>query len=261
MVRTAVELHPDAVPSQFHAYLQKGHIYDSSCSPNAHVWYLDVGDGYFLKNAPKGALHRESTLTQFFHQKGLSCPVMEYAQLDSDWLLTKKIPGEDCIFHAYLEDPNRLCETTAHLLRMLHDTNSAGCPVPQRTQEYLAVAQKHYEAGNYDTSLFPDNWGYATPESAWEEICRNGKFLKNDTLLHGDYCLPNILLQDWRFSGFIDLDAGGVGDRHVDLFWGMWTLQFNLKTDRYCSRFLDAYGREDICEDTFRTIAAIEIFT
>ena len=87
-----------------------------------------------------------------------------------------------------------------------------------------------------------------------------GHRLKADTLLHGDYCLPNIMLDNWRFSGFIDLDAGGVGDRHVDLFWGMWSLQFNLKTDRFRERFLDAYGREVINEDMFRTVAAVEVF-
>jgi kanamycin kinase len=78
--------------------------------------------------------------------------------------------------------------------------------------------------------------------------------------LHGDYCLPNIILDDWQFSGFIDLDNSGVGDRHVDLFWATWTLFFNLKTDKYRERFIDAYGREKVDEDMLRAIAAIEVF-
>ena len=88
----------------------------------------------------------------------------------------------------------------------------------------------------------------------------NKDLLKNDTLIHGDYCLPNIMLDDWRFSGFIDLGNGGVGDKHIDLFWGAWTLNFNLKTDKYRNRFLDAYGRSDIEEEIFRVIAAAEVF-
>lgn len=86
------------------------------------------------------------------------------------------------------------------------------------------------------------------------------KYLKTDTLLHGDYCLPNIMLDDWRFSGFIDLGNGGVGDRHVDLFWGIWSLQFNLKTDRYRDRFLDVYGLEMVNEEMFPIISAFEVF-
>ena len=68
------------------------------------------------------------------------------------------------------------------------------------------------------------------------------------------------MLDDWRFSGFIDLGNGGVGDKHIDLFWGAWTLNFNLKTDKYRNRFLDAYGRSDIEEEIFRVIAAAEVF-
>ena len=93
-------------------------------------------------------------------------------------------------------------------------------------------------------------------------VCRGipGKIPDPATLLHGDYCLPNILLDNWQLSGFIDLDAGGIGDRHIDLFWGIWTLQFNLKTDRYRDRFLDAYGRDKVTEELLRVVSAAEVF-
>ena len=68
------------------------------------------------------------------------------------------------------------------------------------------------------------------------------------------------MLDDWNFSGFIDLGGAGVGDRHVDLFWGVWTLEFNLKTNRYRSRFIDAYGKSLVDEEKLKTIAAIEVF-
>jgi kanamycin kinase len=84
--------------------------------------------------------------------------------------------------------------------------------------------------------------------------------LKADTLIHGDYCLPNVLLDGWRFSGFIDLGNSGVADRHIDLFWGAWTLGFNLHTDAYRGRFFDAYGRDKVDEDLIRVVAAAEVF-
>ena len=255
-------IHPDlaAIPPAFHPLLREAAVFDSSCSPDARVYFLDTGSGFYLKTAPKGTLALEAALTRFFHEKGFSAEVLSYESLDADWLLTSRIPGEDCLLPRYLEDPLRLCDTTAQLLRMLHETDHTHCPVPHRTADYLAAARRNYARQHYDISLFPDNWGYASPEDAWAELERNGKYLHNDTLLHGDYCLPNILLQDWQFSGFIDLGAGGVGDRHVDLFWGIWSLFFNLKTDRYRDRFLDAYGRQDICVDAFATVAAAEVF-
>ena len=84
--------------------------------------------------------------------------------------------------------------------------------------------------------------------------------LKCDVLLHGDYCLPNVMLDDWTFAGFIDLGNGGVGDRHIDLFWGIWSLEFNLKTNQYRERFLDAYGRDRVDEHMLRVVAAAEVF-
>ena len=84
--------------------------------------------------------------------------------------------------------------------------------------------------------------------------------LKDDTLIHGDYCLPNIILNNWKFSGFIDLGNGGIGDKHVDIFWGLWTLYYNLKTFDFTERFMQAYGKDKIDFDTLRLIAAIATF-
>lgn len=260
MERKPVSLNRESIPHIFHSFLDGAFVFDSSCSRDARVYFLDKATGFYLKTAPKGSLQKEAVLTDFFFQKGLAAEVLAYESADTDWLLTRRIPGEDCIWQPYLKDPKRLCETTGTLLRMLHELPTEGCPVPDRTAEYLATARRNYEKKAYDIHLFPDNWGYASPEEAWQVVEQTGEYLKTDTLLHGDYCLPNIILDNWNFSGFIDLDNAGIGDRHVDLFWGTWTLQFNLKTDRYRDRFLDAYGRDRICPEVFDTVAAIEVF-
>ena len=260
MNRRLIQPEDAGIPDIFHAFSADAAVYDSSCSAAARVFFLDKGPGFYLKRAPKGSLQKEAALTRFFHRKGLGPEILAYESLEHDWLLTRRVPGEDCTFRMYLEDPEKLCDTLGTLLRQLHETDPSGCPVPDRTADYLATARRNYLAGAYDKQQFPDNWGYATAEEAWCVIEECGKYLHADTLLHGDYCLPNIMLDDWHLSGFIDLDGAGVGDRHVDLFWGIWSLQFNLKTDRYRDRFLDAYGREDIQEELFRVIGAIEVF-
>ena len=259
MKRVLIQPELSAFPEIFHPLLRNTLVYDSSCSSAARVYFLDRDGGLYLKTAPKGALEKEATMTRYFHSKGLGAEVLAYESLDADWLLTARIPGEDCTDPMYLSDPARLCDTTAQLLRMLHDLDAADCPVC-RTADYIATAQANYRGNRYDPSLFPDNWGYHTPEEAWKVVEENSKYLKSDTLLHGDYCLPNIMLDHWQFSGFIDLDAGGIGDRHIDLFWGVWSLQFNLKTHRYRDRFLDVYGRELVNEEMFPIISAFEVF-
>ena len=260
MKRTPVTIEPTLFPSVFSPLLTGTPVYDSSCSADAKVYFIDTDGGYYLKVAAKGTLENESKMTHYFYSKGLSAEVLAYEQNEQDWLLTRRIPGEDCLYAQYVADPKWLCDTTAELLRQLHETSHENCPIPHRTENYLETVSLNYHMGHYDASLFPDNWGYHSAEEAWNVVQSVGPYLKEDTLLHGDYCLPNILLDKGQFSGFIDLGCGGVGDRHIDLFWGVWSLQFNLKTDAYGERFLDAYGRDRIDPEILKSIGAFEVF-
>ena len=126
--------------------------------------------------------------------------------------------------------------------------------------EYKEYLEKNYDLKNYDHTLFPDNWGYRSPEEAWQVVLETIPYFTSDTLIHGDYCLPNVMFNGWEFSSFIDVGNGGVGDRHVDLFWGAWTLWFNLHTDEYRDRFFDAYGRDMIDNDVLKIIEIAETF-
>jgi kanamycin kinase len=199
-------------------------------------------------------------LTRYFYGKGLSANVLSYISSERDWPLTRKISGDDRAASKYLEQPERLCDTLAELLRTLHGADYTDCTVPNHTERYLANAERGFRANRFDRGLFPDNWGYSSAEEAHRIIETRGHLLQTDTLLHGDYCLPNIILDNWRFSGFIDLGNGGVGDRHIDLFWAMWTFVFNLKTDKYSERFIDAYGRANVDDERLRIVAAAEMF-
>ena len=260
MRRTKIQVLPVDLPDPFASLLEGATIYDSSCSPEARVYFVDRGGGFYLKVAAKGTLAREAQMTAYFHSLGLGTEVLGYESVERDFLLTAKMRGEDCTDKIYLNDPKRLCDMIAERLRLLHETIPIDCPVSNHTAEYIATVEENYRTGNYDKSQFPDSFGYRNAEDAIR-VFREGKpYLKNDTLLHGDYCLPNIMLDDWVFSGFIDLGNGGVGDRHVDLFWGAWTLRFNLKTNRYRERFLDAYGRDKVDEVMLDVIAAAEVF-
>ena len=58
--------------------------------------------------------------------------------------------------------------------------------------------------------------------------------------VHGDLCLPNIYVDDNNnFAGFIDLDNSGLGDKWYDYSWLLWSLEYNLKTDKYNKVLLD----------------------
>lgn len=330
------------LPPWLDAKLKKAPLFNSSCSPEAYTLFIDADDGFFLKRAAAGTLAREAVMTQFFYGIGLGAEMLVYhpgasetsagkaedimgaktrdaasSPKDSaeiyagafDWLLTRKIPGDDCTAQRYRDEPERLCDTLAETLAKLHATSPEGCPIPDHTKRYLDRAYGNFEQSAFDVSFYATDYlgaASATPHpnaeqseraksgaketppscastsvapacrfsirhnshagtmpdaaSLWNFICAHAHELESNTLLHGDYCLPNIILDDWRLSGFVDLDSSGVGDRHVDLFWTLWTLRFNLKTDAYRCRFIDAYGRDRVDEGRLRLVAAIECF-
>ena len=260
MKRTLVKPNLMEFPTPFRHLLENRNVYDSSCSREARVWFLDRDGGCFLKSAPKGSLAREAEMAAYFHSKGLTAPVLDYRSEEQDWLLTARVSGEDCTDAEYLAQPERLCELLGRTLRELHETSCTDCPVPDRMAEYFATVENNYRAHLFDPAFLPKSASQMTADEAYAFVMANKHRFQSDCLLHGDYCLPNVLLDDWRFSGFIDLGNGGVGDRHVDLFWGVWTLEYNLKTPQYGSRFLDAYGRDGVDEELLAVIGTAECF-
>ena len=260
MNRIKTKLNPELLPAKAAHILEGAALYDSSCSPEARVYYIDREGGLFLKTAAAETLRTEAAMTAFFHKLGLSAEVMLYCtERGKDWLITRRIPGEDCLDAGYLSDPKRLCETTATLLRALHETPAMDCPVPDRNKAYMDNVRQGFDGSRFEPELFAGLWEFSSFAEARETAEAGFSALKSEALLHGDYCLPNVILKDWRLSGFIDLGNGGIGDRHIDLLWGIWTLNYNLKTTKWTDRFLDAYGREAVESEKLRAVAAMEI--
>lgn len=261
------KIYQNQYPKQIADIFDDCKIYDSSSSAQAKVIFADKDNGYFVKKSRKGSLEKEYLMTNYFYKLGLSCNVLSYISDEFDYLVTPKILGNDCTYSKYLDNPTKLCDTIAQNLAMLHAIKPIDCPIQNHTETYLNTAYQRYKDKSFDKKHYLDIIPYKSEQhslkiadDAMSFIEKNKHLLKTDTLLHGDYCLPNIILDNWKFSSFIDLGNGGVGDKHVDIFWGIWTLFFNLKTDKYTNRFIDVYGKDKISTDTLRLIAAIEVF-
>lgn len=260
MKRTIVKYDISKFPEELHPLISGSRLFDSSSSPEARVIYIDRDNGYFLKISPKGSLEREVKMTEYFSRLNLSVAPLRYISSDKDYMLTERIRGEDCTHAAYLENPSRMAEIIAERLHLLHNTEACDCPVKERMGEYFSLAESNFKKGIFDSSFLPQKYEDLNSCKVWELVEQNKHIFSNDTLIHGDYCLPNIILDGWKFSGFIDLGNAGVGDKHVDLFWGAWTLDFNLKTEKYRDIFFDAYGRDEIDFEKLDLIAAVECF-
>ena len=76
MNRTRTEMDPGLFPDEIRPYLLNADVYDSSCSEEARVWYIDREGGLFLKRYAAGKLKDESVMTAYYHSLGLSAEVL-----------------------------------------------------------------------------------------------------------------------------------------------------------------------------------------
>ncbi len=255
-IKPDIEGYPEVVIN----YMKDAELYDSSCSPQAKVIFIDRDGGYFLKESAAETLKTEAQMTAYMHTLKLSEEVLYYDTFyGKDYLLSRRVQGEDCTHQDYLSEPERLCDTMALQLRKLHEMDGKGCPVQDRIRTYTEAVKRGFDGKNFEPDLFKEIWQFDSFEETRRTAEEGMPLLKKEVLIHGDYCLPNIILNNWEFSGYIDLDCGGIGDRHIDVLWGIWTLNYNLGTTRYTERFIDGYGRDLIEPEKLRMIAAMEM--
>ncbi|WP_145040427.1 aminoglycoside 3'-phosphotransferase [Paenibacillus sp. Y412MC10] len=230
------------LPVSLQPYFQTAVVYDSSSSKQAKTLYIEgASQPMFLKITKRDELQREGVMTDYLHGKGLAPKVLAYEQQgENDYLLTAALKGDDGVSGGHLKDPNRLAAVFGESLRYLHSVSAADCPYPNRTAELV----QEYQEGimNKSGDIVGLQGGRDQALSCLETLQGTAE---HDVLLHGDYCLPNLIMRDFQLEGYIDLGNGGFGDLHYDLYWGIWTLRYNLGSDDYRDVFLDHYGRTD----------------
>lgn len=126
----------DEYPIELYPYLDGAKLYDSNCSPNTKVIFIDKDGGYFLKIGCIADLDREYEMTRYFHSHELASNVIAYHfDIGHSYLLTPKISGDDCTTAKYIEQPKRLAELLGEQLRFLHSLEYSDCPVLNHTKK------------------------------------------------------------------------------------------------------------------------------
>lgn len=248
-------------PDEINAFIGNAKLYSSDGCSGANTVFIDKDNGYFIKTAKKDSLEKEQTMYHYFSRKGLSPEVITYINTDKDYLVTRKCIGDDGTEQKYLLNPHKLSTVYGEVLRMLHEVDFFDCPYQNNNDQLLSGIVRNYKKGTKLKNCVTEYIGVDDADDMYHIICQKKHLLKNDVLTHGDYCLPNIILDDFKLSGFIDLGSSGVGDRHYDLFSGLWTLNYNLKTNDYADVFLDAYGRNMIDFERLKLCGYINALT
>ena len=131
----------------------------------------------------------------------------------------------------YLEHPQMLLEALASGLKMLWEVDVTDCPVVRDVDAVLKEARERVEKDLVDVedaepTTFGDG-GFENPEQLLEWL-ENHRPAFEPVLSHGDYCLPNVFLENGQIKGFIDLGRAGVGDKWNDIALCYRSLKHNF---------------------------------
>ena len=197
----------------------------------------------YLKITSDGYLQNEPEMSAFLATHDLAPKVIAFCRKgENGWLLTEAVRGTNAL-DLIQNNPGETLFTYGKTLRKLHDLPIKDCPCENRAEAMLKRAAGKFFEGKAEAALL-EYCNVKTPSDAYSEMLLLSKHTGKPSVIHGDACLPNLMIGENKDSAkFIDCGNGGIGDRNYDLFWAIWSIHFNLKTDRYDKDFWRGYGK------------------
>ena len=187
-------------------------------------------------------LSREVEVMSWLHGKLPVPEVIYYLENgDTDYLLMSAISGLNAVDIKGKVYNAELVRLLAQGLRMVHSVPVDDCPFDWSLDKSIKMAEynlKHYLVDEED---FDEQRRGMTAAALMDELHRHRPPDEDLVFTHGDYCLPNIIIDKGRVSGFIDLSKAGISDRYQDIALALRSIEYNLGPgfDRI---FLNEYG-------------------
>ena len=178
-------------------------------------------------------------------------PVPRVVETGSDasteWLMMTALPGSDGTDPEHRRDVDALGRVLGAGLRTFHDSVPVdGCPFDARTETDVQRARARVEAGRVDPSDFEVVYqGLSASELHGLLVASIPPDTDDLVVLHGDYCVPNVILERGAITGHVDVGRAGVGDRHRDLGIACRSIAHNFGGGSV-GPFVEAYGFEPL---------------
>lgn len=215
----------------------------------ARVFRLEAEnkDSLYLKIAPRAAfpysLRQEKTKLEWLENR-LPAPEVLWFGNDAktDYLLLSAISGGDAASDdSPKTDIPRIIGQLVAGLKMIHAVPVENCPFDERIERKIRLAEKMLKNKLVDENDFDEIRQGRTAESLFRELIETKPGGEDSVFTHGDYCVPNIILENGRLSGFVDWANAGVADRYQDIALLTRSVIYNFG-ERYEKSVFEAYG-------------------
>ena len=208
---------------------------DNLGGSGAHTFRLQgKGEAMFLKIADSSfsaCLQAEAERIQWLNGR-LPVPTIRHFEMTANgaFLLMTAVPGVNITHFNNRPDSEKeiAVQLLATGLHQLHNLPFASCPFDQRLDRQIETAQQRMAAGRVDASDFDEERRGQKPHDLFDELLATRPTSEDVVFTHGDYCLPNVMIENGRFTGFIDLGNAGIADRYQDLALCTRSLTYNF---------------------------------
>jgi kanamycin kinase len=217
---------------------------------DVRTWRLEGpgAAGRYAKVAPRplaGALRREAERA-IWAVAYLPVPrVVALEEADGvAVLVTESLPGRDGTDPAWRSDLPGHVRAFGRGLRAFHEAvGDEWCPWRFDAGIALEHVAARVGAGVVDATDFHPEHAHLGAEAALAELVAGAPESEDLVVCHGDYCVPNVLLEDGAVTGYVDLGALGVADRWWDIAVGSWSTRWNFGEELE-PLFYEGYGIE-----------------
>ncbi|MBN1564120.1 MAG: aminoglycoside 3'-phosphotransferase [Anaerolineae bacterium] len=161
------------------------------------------------------------------------------------YLLMSEISGL-VAFHDHFKDQRgRIIELLAEGLRQIHSVPVTDCPFDNQIAALIKRARLNIFEGRVS-----DKIEGRSPHEVLAEVLATRPDEENLVFTHGDYCLPNVLIDpdSLTINGYIDWGQGGIADPYYDLTQVVRSIVYNFGED-WVAPFWEAFGVAEIDQD------------
>lgn len=146
------------------------------------------------------------------------------------YLLMSRATGVVSCHASLMTDLHHAAELVAEGLHLLWQTDTAGCPGDMRLSAKLALIEETLARGEIQFTCaradVPESPEFTDPEALWRYLADN-RPEETLAMTHGDYCMPNLMVENNRVSALIDLGRAGIADPWVDIALAYRSLKHN----------------------------------
>ncbi len=144
--------------------------------------------------------------------------------------------------HASIEERKTVVSILARGLRRIHSIDITKCPFNNSLDIQLSRARTRMKRGFVREEDFDEKRQGRTAEALYQELLATRLDIDDPVFTHGDYCLPNILIDGGKLSGFVDFGNAGISDRYQDIALCIRSIIYNFGGKRCADLFLEKYG-------------------